>query len=312
MTSYKTVLVVSTLAICAILASACSDGPPEEKAFSGRRDSVATGIRQRDQAAEAEIDLGEDWEHKPTELARPGAAQAELAGGPSSYWAILLGTYTGEDHETAAANMVRSCATIDARLGAARVHTTGKGSMVIYGAWDDPQAPAAQAALQWIKGIQLRDRPVFPRAMLSRINVRHAARQFRPAELMSVRLRYPKLNPLYTLQVAVWGDFGSGQLTLEEIHRRAETYTRQLRARGYEAYFHHDDDRRLSMITVGLFDHTAIDPESGLYAPEVERLLDQFPEHLVNGEPLLEPASPRHPEAGQRVQTPKLVLVPEL
>ena len=47
MTSYKTVLVVSTLAICAILASACSDGPPEEKAFSGRRDSVATGIRQR-------------------------------------------------------------------------------------------------------------------------------------------------------------------------------------------------------------------------------------------------------------------------
>ncbi|MDY7110263.1 MAG: hypothetical protein SYC29_16665 [Planctomycetota bacterium] len=260
----------------------------------------------------AGLDPNEGWQAESGRAGRGGEVRRQAEEGRSFFWTILLGSYTDEGHENAAANMVRSCATIDARLGAARVHTTSKGSMVIYGAWDDPEAPAAQAALDWIKGIELRDRPVFPRAMLTRINLRHAQRQFEAGELMSVRLRYPRVDPLYTLQVAVWGDFGSGELSLEEIRRRAEAYTRELRGRGHNAFFHHDDDQRLSMVTVGLFDHTAIDPESGLYSAEVERLLAAFPEHLVNGEPLYEPTAPGRAESRRRVQKPRLVLVPKL
>ena len=73
---------------------------------------------------------------------------------------------------------------------------------------------------------------------------------------------------------------------------------------------HHDDDLRLSMVTVGLFDHTAVDAESGLFAPEVDALLRKFPAHLVNGEPLRELLDRRRPGLGTRVQAPRLVLVP--
>lgn len=312
MSSYKSVLLAAIVAIATILASACSNGPSEQSALSSRGTGTLPGENDRGGRTQAELDLGEDWQAESGRSTRAGDGQVQPAQGRSSFWTLLLGTYTDEGHQAAAANMVRSCATIDARLGAARVHTTSKGSMVIYGAWDDPQSPAAQSALAWIKGIELRERPVFPRAMLTRINIRHAQGQFRPAELMSVRLRYPRIDPLYTLQVAVWGDFGSGQLSLEEIRRLAETYTRELRGRGYETYFHHDDDQRLSMVTVGLFDHTAVDPESGLYSEEVERVLKEFPEHLVNGEPLFEPTGSRRPDLRRRVQKPRLVLVPEL
>jgi hypothetical protein len=66
------------------------------------------------------------------------------------------------------------------------------------------------------------------------------------------------------------------------------------------------------MVTVGLFDKTALDPQSGLYSYEVEQLLRRFPEHLVNGEPLMEPLDFKHPQLGTRLQKPRLVLVPKL
>jgi hypothetical protein len=308
MSSHKSVYFAAALALTTILVGACST--PGTSSPSGPTDSFLDA--RRNGATQADLDLGEDWQGEAGGSGRVGADDFPPGQGRSYVWTILLGTYTDEGHENAAANMVRNCATIDARLGAARVHTTSKGSMVVYGAWDDAQNPAAQAALDWIKSIELRGRPVFPRAMLTRINLRYAQRQFKPGELMSVRLRYPRIDPLYTLQVAVWGDFGSGRLTLEEIHRRAEAYARELRARGYDAFFYHDDDQRLSMVTVGLFDRTAIDPESGLYSEEVERLLAEFPQHLVNGEPLYEPTARGASEGGRRVQKPRLVLVPRL
>ena len=108
----------------------------------------------------------------------------------------------------------------------------------------------------------------------------------------------------------------------DQIHQRPEIGFEErfasglladaLRGQGYEAYFHHDEDRRLSMVTVGLFDKTAIDPESGIWAPEVKLLVRRFPARLVNGEPLREPVSRFQEDLGTRVQEPKLVLVPEL
>jgi hypothetical protein len=203
--------------------------------------------------------------------------------------------------------------TIDAKLaGGAWVHTGAGGSLVAYGRYESAQSDDAQRDLAWIKGLTLNDLPAFPRAMLSRVNLRPAAAGYRPLELMSARIRHPRVDPLYTLEVAVWGDFESGKLSIEQIHRSAEEYARTLRTRGFEAYYHHDDDRRLSMVTVGLFDHTAIDQRTGLYGPAVEALLRDFPAHLVNGQELLEPVDGRRVQRGTRVQRPKLVHVPKL
>ena len=129
---------------------------------------------------------------------------------------------------------------------------------------------------------------------------------------MSVRQLHPNVNPLYTLQVAVWGDFESGKLTLEQIHQKAEAYTTELRVKSFEAYFHHDDDQRLSVVTIGVFDRRAIDPQTGFFSPEVEALIHRFPAHLVNGEPLMEIKNRRDPRRSRQPQTPRLVEVPKL
>jgi hypothetical protein len=292
------------VALCSILTWACaSDG----EGRAGRRDSPPDTPQSR---ADEVDDWGEGWAQRPPTT---GGSRAADRSQRSTTWAIVLATFPTQNHAQAAATTVRELPRVDARLaGGAWVHTSTEGSMVVYGRYDSVQSEDAQRDLKWIKQIIINDRPAFPRAMLSRINLRPAAAGYDRLELMSARQRYPHVEPLYTLQVAVWGDFESGKLSLKQIQRRAEEYARALRAQGFEAYYHHDHDKRLSMVTVGLFDHTAIDQRTGLHSPDVDALLDKFPAHLVNGETLLEPIDGRRLERGTRVQKPMLVHVPKL
>ena len=285
--SYKTARRALLGALAATLA-ACASTPPDR-----------SGGREGDAASD-------DW--GVALLPREGASGEQA----SITWTIVLVTFSAPGHPGAAARTVGQLPAIDPRLGAARVHTTSSGSMVVYGSYGGPGEPEAQADLEWIKSITVNDAAAFPRAMLTRIRPRAALAHSDPFDLMSVRRRFPHVDPLYTLEVAVWGDFESGQLTLDQIHAHAERYARELRAQGFDAYYYHDDDKRLSTVTVGLFDRTAIDPRSGFYSAPVERLLRLFPAHLVNGEPLREPLDSRRPSRGTRVQRPMLVHVPKL
>ncbi|MHC4422071.1 MAG: hypothetical protein ACYS1E_15940 [Planctomycetota bacterium] len=295
-TSHKSVRGWLLAALCPILAWACAadrGGPPPD----------------RDPAFEA-ADWGED---RPGTAGRGSATRGGETSPRSTIWTIVLATFPNPGHEQAAANSLRQVSTIDAALaGGAWVHTGATGSLVAYGRYESTESEDAQRDLAWIKQLTLGGFPAFPKAMLSRVNLRPAAGVHDPLALMSARLRHPNVDPLYTLEVAVWGDFESGKLSLQQIHRKAEEQARTLRARGFEAYYHHHDDRRLSMVTVGLFDNSAIDQRTGLYGPAVDALLREFPAHLVNGEELLEPIDGRRLERGTRVQRPVLVLVPKL
>ncbi len=225
-------------------------------------------------------------------------------------WSIVLATFSADDHKAAAARTLGQLPQIDPLLAAARVSPTSEGSLVVYGSYDTATDAAAQRDLDWVKSLSINNRPAFPRAMLTRLKPPEA-RPRDPMDLMSARQRHPRVDPLYTLEVAVWGDFESGTLSREQIHANTERYARELRGRGFEAYFYHDDDKRLSLVTVGLFDRTAIDPRTGFFSPPVEALLKQFPAHLVNGAELREPIDSRHPSRGTRVQRPMLVHVPK-
>lgn len=299
-----------------LLALGCGGDGPGTAGLSSNSSAGAGGVRESDR----NLDLGEDWDDSwIRELSAAGSKSGSAsAGGPgpiggrrSAYWGIVLGTYTHAEHAKAASNMVTSCATIDPRLGAAHVHTSAKGSTVIYGVYESSDDPAAQRDLKWIKDLEIQSRQIFPRAMLSRIAVGGSRHSGDPYALASLRKRYPNVRPLYTLAVAVWGDFGSGALSPEEIRRRGAAYARELRGRQFESYYHVDEARNLSTVTVGAFGRDALDPQSGLYAPAVEALLQAFPAYLVNGEPLNEPIDPHRPELGTRVQKPRLVVVPE-
>ncbi|MHC4217289.1 MAG: hypothetical protein ACYSU7_02425 [Planctomycetota bacterium] len=254
-----------------------------------------------------------DWGEWTTG-AEPGRGKS--AAGDSyrtTTWTVVLATFSRPGHAEAAANSLRQLPAIDTKLaGGAWVHTGPGGSLVAYGRFESPQSEDAQRDLAWVKAVTLDDIPAFPQAMLSRVSLRPAARGYGPLELMSARLRHPSVDPLYTLEIAIWSDFESGKLSIEKIRRSAEEYARTLRARGFDAYYHHDDDRRLSMVTVGLFDHTAVDQRTGFYNVAVDTLLQEFPAYLVNGEELLEPIDGRRPQRGTRVKRPVLVHVPKL
>lgn len=322
----KTVNSGLAIAICACILAGCDNGRPGRSGLeSPRNTAVDQAIApQGSQDAREPTDWGDDW-LGPDRTRTDGAGGAGGAGGaietrtararpgrPTTFWTLVLQTFSQTGHRQHAATMVQELRRAVPQLAGARVHTISSGSMVIYGNYESAQDPAAQRDKEAIKKITIRDRQAFPRAMLTRIRLQPPPGAMHPYELMSARQRHPNINPLYTLQVAVWGDFESGKLTLAQIHQKAEAYATELRVQSFEAYFHHDDDQRLSVVTIGVFDRRATDPQTGFFSPEVEALIHRFPVHLVNGEPLMEIKNRRDPRRSRQPQTPRLVEVPKL
>ena len=318
-TADKTLFQGLTVAICSYLLAGCEDGQPGHSGFEpGREAVVQPGVAMTQRPTQARsADWGDDWrgsdrsrtdQARDTTGRRPAPARA---GQPTTIWTLVLQTFSQEGHRRAATTMVQELRAAAPQLAEARVHTTSSGSMVVYGNYQSAHDPAAQRDKKAVKQITINGRQAFARAMLTRIRLQPAPGTMHPFALMSVRQLHPKVDPLYTLQVAVWGDFDSGKLTLDQIHRAAQAYASELRVQNLEAYFHHDDDQRLSIVTVGVFDRRAIDPQTGFFSPEVEALIRRFPKHLVNGEPLIEIKNRRDPR-NRQPQTPRLVEVPQL
>lgn len=108
------------------------------------------------------------------------------------------------------------------------------------------------------------------------------------------------MDPLYTLDVAVWiADEQSSTRSYEACQRSAEQYAQQLRTQGFPAFFYHDPVRQLSNVTIGAYGSNAVDPQTGFYHDDIRALMRRFPQRLVNGEPL------------SVTQAPVLVHVPE-
>lgn len=231
-----------------------------------------------------------------------------------STWSLVLGTFTEPGHEDAARQMIIDLPRIAPQAAGARVHTTFKGSMVVYGNYTGRDDPNAKADLERLKAINVNGTPVFNRIILTKLDLRLAQGQLHPFDLLAARKAHPKVDPMYTLDVAIWmsnNDHKAGdRVTYEEVKRKAEAFAAQLRAKNEEAYFYHDDDNQWSTVTVSLFDRRAIDQRSGLFSDEVTTLMRRFPARLVNGEPLIELKDPRDPKKGGTPQAPKLVLVP--
>ena len=177
-----------------------------------------------------------------------------------------------------------------------------------YAGREDSKADKDQA---WLKGIKYQNRNVFNRVMLTHIDLRGEG-QLHPHDLLSARRAHPKVNPLYTLDVALWDDFDAGKMKVEEIRKKAEAYASQLRKQGHEAYFYHDEVNKRSIVTVGLYDRKAINPQSGLFSFDVDQAMKKFPVRMVNGEELHEFKDKYNPMLGTKPQTPKLVEVPTL
>lgn len=228
-------------------------------------------------------------------------------GGPA--WGVLIASFTQPDHRQVALAMRDRLATSFPQLRDAYVQRVSDGSVILVGRFPGPDDPAAQAMLREVKGIQSEGRRPFSGAML--IRTATSSGPPGPFDVRRLREQFPNVSPLYSLQVAAWSTFGDRQTDPASIRAAAEAHCRELRARGFEAWVHHDEATATSVVTVGHFDHTAYDPRSTLYAPEVEALMKRFPRHLVNGEELLIPVDPRRPDGPKRPQGCRLVEIPK-
>ncbi len=247
----------------------------------------------------------------------PGSKESDVvdAGGDDQTpsWSVLLMTFVTDDHVKSANSSRERIAARIPQLRDAFVRRVSQGSVVLVGKFTGPSDPAAQAKLKEVKQLVVDGQRPFPGAMLTRTST--DTRPPGPFDVKQLRARFPDVNPLYSLQVAAWSSFGEKSLTRKDIRASAEKYCKELRAKGFEAWVHHDDDTVISIVTVGHFDHNAYDSKSTLFSGEVEALMRKFPRSLVNGEEVLIPLDPKEdpkkPGVKTRPQGCRLVEIPK-
>lgn len=231
---------------------------------------------------------------------------------PQNQFSIVVATFTGGGHKSAAQ---AAHATLSSRYSALaphlRVRDRSRGSVITYGAYSGYNDDSAKQDIKMLRTlVSAQGMPLFGQMMLSKFKSPRARRQLHPHDLWTVRREYPTIVPIYTLEIAVWGDFDSGQLPRQQRRNAAEQYAAELRSRGFEAFFYHNDETELSSVTVGLFSYLALDPETGFYSLEVEAMMSRFPRRLVNGQPVMQYYNPRNPSQGSMEQKPCLAEVP--
>jgi len=244
-----------------------------------------------------------------------GATRSADAAKPSANsrtgrWSVILATFSTADH-AAKANAFRSQLVSEyPELREATVRRVGKGSAIVIGRFDAPEDKGAQGELKRVKAIERNGQKPFAGALLLRTASDALAGPPKPHDLRSLRAQFPNVRPLFTLQVAAWVTLGAKDLDYADMREAAEKYCAELRAKGHESWFLHDEDTETSIVTVGHFDRRAYDPKSTLFAPEVEDMMRVFPANQVNGEPVLLLVDPRNPKGKTKPQPCRLVEVP--
>jgi hypothetical protein len=280
--------------------------PPASSSGAGNRAPVSSSFEEDEAAILAELDQ---------DLATPGstAGSASLQGDDT--WAILLRSVATENHAQDAQQVQQIFARACPELRGMWIHSTEIGSKVLYGRFSSVDDAAATQALQWVKTLRATNGATpFHAAMLVRIEGTGpgvAGDRIHPYDLRTLRRAYPRVNPLYSMQVAAWVGPDDNESAWLECRRQAEQYAASLRAQGHEAWFYHDDTARISSVTVGKFDRRIINQTSGLYTLDVERMYEKFPVHLTNGEEMLVHADSNNPNSPLVPQQPRLVEVPK-
>lgn len=284
-------------------------GVEPEKAPGPRlltRDSVNAAASSSSAAAPAGRTGKSEPEPPKGESASAPERSVNESGKP--VWSVALATFSGDDHRAVAEAACRQFVQQFPQLQGAFVRTTGSGSVVMWGRFDGPRDPQAKPSIDQVKKLVLGDARPFQRAMLARLE-QSSDEEIGPYDLRQVRRQNPNVRVIYTLQIAAWSDLGSGTMRFQQISKDAEDYCRKLRADGVDAWYFHDADQLTSIVTVGAFGGNAYDPQSTLYAPEVEAYRKRFPVSLLNGAELLIKADPSRPDATVP-QPSRLVEVP--
>ena len=205
---------------------------------------------------------------------------------PKSIVTVVLNTFNGSGSEWSARQWVQTAQNVVPSSMRLDIFKVSKGHIVGFGRFKNLKDPNAQLAKEKIKKLITRTgSPQFPRAFLTSIREQRDLSKAKDWDLWSVRRKYPNKKPIYTLDVAQFGNINrDGNAILDGRYQRmAEQYCSNLRARGLEAYFYHSPERALSSVVVGLFSRHDLDQETGVWGPKIESFLETFPARIFNG-----------------------------
>ena len=241
---------------------------------------------------------GDDVLLTPNERAS-NSQSGDSASSSGGSWSIALLTITGTDHQATAKALRTQIGSKHPELKPMFIDEVGggQGSAIFVGRYLSPTDPRCRALMEEIRLMTSAEgNRLFPRAMPGRPASLFAA-SLHPHDLRTLRIGRSSSTPIYTLQIAQWGTFNDDSIDYQDCRAQAESMARSLRARGFTAWFSHNEGRSLSSVNVGVFGTDAYDPRSTLFSPEVEMLMQRFPKLQVNGEVLLDPRSgaPRNP-----------------
>ena len=299
----------------------CGDGPTKTKEKSLTTTSTSTstsspsnGLDLVDPADDAFGDMPAAKSGAKRGAGAPATAAATGSTASSSgkgRWSVMIATFSQEDHAERAAAFRTQLVREYPELSSATVRRVGKGSAIVLGRFEAPDDKAAQTELKRVKALERNGQKPFAGVMLMRVATDDASATLKPTDIRNLRSKFPSVRPLFSLQVAAWSTFGEKGSDYAPMRTAAERYCAELRAKGHEAWFHHDEDSETSIVAVGHFDRRAYDARTTLFSPEVEDLMREFPAHLLNGEPLLVPVDASNPKGKTKPQPCRLVEVPE-
>ena len=283
----------------------------------------APQLEFKHESGSAEDDFGQDWDAvegllsggkmSPQERQPAQASQGSNQRSQVPRYGICVATFSNDAHRAEGNEYIRRLGMLLPAISEElSLYSETDKSMVLYGNFNGWNDPLVRDATQQLRAIRIQGQQIFETPILTEVIPPRDPSSIDPFELLFLRVNYPEARTLYTVEIAVWGDFESGELPPERRRSIAEEYARSLRSAGHQAWFHHDELKQMSTVTIGVFDHRAIDAASGIRSPAVERVVEQFPRRLINGEPLMVPVIRGDPGSGTRPQKPILVEVPNL
>ncbi|MFI4881949.1 MAG: hypothetical protein ACIAQU_05125 [Phycisphaerales bacterium JB064] len=195
-------------------------------------------------------------------------------------WTIVLATFRGPD-AMEAAQFAQARVASEAGLTNTRIEQRGEAILLTLGRFDGPQAPQAQAELDRVRAIEMRDINPFTQALLT--PPEPASGTNPQYDLRNVARNYGS-DYVYTLQIGSYGrDDGRAPTDADRADARkaAEQAVAVFRSEGEQAFYYHGPN--FSSVTVGLFRADEVDPQTGLRSPAYYDLEAKFPYNLFNG-----------------------------
>ena len=233
----------------------------------------------------------------------------------TGYWAIVIVAFTGETQAEAATLGLVKVRT-EGGLPGAYLEKRDKATVIVYGRYESPDDPRAQADLEMIRSMTTDGRRPFASALLAPPAPKHLAGNLPELDLRNAKELFGKDKALYTLQVAIYGRGDRSRATSEDIaaaRKAAEETAVILRRAGELAFYYHAAER--SMVTVGVFGQTDYDPlnRPGIESTALLRARERHPLNLLNGQGIREriPGAQGDGPEVYRLQPSSLVAVPD-